>query len=261
MTKTARQRNRTTYLRDLLRALVYRDMQLRYKGSVLGLTWSLLNPLAQLLVFTFIFQLILPLNIPNYAGFLFSGLLAWSWFQTSLIASATSIVDGSSLIKRPGFPAAILPIVTVMSNLIHFLLALPVLLASLLITGVGIHWTMILVPLIVIVQFVFTLGLAYFIATFHVTFRDTQHLVGVFLMLMFYLTPIFYDSNVIPEQFQFVYRLNPILHFLEAYRAIFIAGTMPDMVPLLVITAVSAILLALGYLTFTRASYKFVEAL
>ena len=252
---------RLFYLRDLLRELVVRDMKLRYKGSVLGLAWSLLNPLAQLLVFGLVFSTILPLNIPNYTAFLFSGLLVWSWFQSSLFAATTVIVDGRSLIKRPGFPVALLPVVTVMANLVHFVLALPVLLLFLLLTGLPLHGTVLLLPLLIAIQFLLTLSIAYFLAAVHVTFRDTQHLVGVFLLLFFYLTPIFYDGGVVPEAFQPFYRLNPILHLLEAYRTILIDGRLPDFVTLTVVTAISVGLLLAGFRVFRRASYTFVEEL
>jgi lipopolysaccharide transport system permease protein len=252
---------RLIYLRDLLRELVLRDMKLRYKGSVLGLAWSLLNPLAQLLVFGLVFSTILPLNIPNYTAFLFTGLLVWSWFQSSLFAATTVIVDGRSLIKRPGFPVALLPVVTVTANLVHFALALPVLLLFLLLTGIALQATVLLLPLLIAIQFLLTLSFAYFLAAIHVTFRDTQHLVGVVLLLFFYLTPIFYDGSAVPAAFQPVYRLNPLLHLLEAYRAILIEGRLPDFGMLAVVTAVSAVLLLLGFRVFRRASYTFVEEL
>ncbi len=254
-------KRRTIYLRDLLRELVARDMKLRYKGSVMGIAWSLLNPLAQLVVFGFVFRFVLPLNIPDYTAFLFSGLLVWSWFQTSLFASTTAIVDGRSLIKRPGFPAAILPVVTVMSNLIHFLLALPVLLLFLLLTHVQIHSTILLLPVIIVLQFILTLSLSYFLATFHVTFRDTQHLIGVILLLFFYLTPIFYDASIVPERFLVYYKLNPMFHIIDAYRAILIRGELPALLPMVGLTAVSLILLLIGYRTFLNAGYTFVEEL
>ena len=262
MSSTIFQPNRRLiYLRDLLRELVLRDMKLRYKGSVLGLAWSLLNPLAQLLVFGLVFSTILPLNIPNYTAFLFSGLLVWSWFQSSLFAATTVIVDGRSLIKRPGFPVALLPVVTVMANLVHFVLALPVLLLFLLLTGLPLHSTALLLPLLIAIQFLLTLSIGYFLAAVHVTFRDTQHLVGVFLLLLFYLTPIFYDSSVIPASLQSIYRLNPLLHLLEAYRTILIDGRLPDFAMLAVVTAVSLALLLVGFRVFKRASYTFVEEL
>lgn len=252
---------RLVYLRDLLRELVVREMKLRYKESILGVAWSLLNPLLQLFVFNIVFSYIVPLDIPNYTAFLFVGLLVWNWFQSSLIAAATAIVDGRSLIKRPGFPSAILPVVTVMANLVHFLLALPILALFLLATGIHLQATVLLLPAVILIQFLFVLSLSYFLATFHVFFRDTQHLVGVFLLFLFYLSPIFYDASAIPARFQLVYRLNPILHLLEAYRAILIQGLMPNWAPLALLTLFSVVMLILGYGLFLRASYSFVEEL
>jgi lipopolysaccharide transport system permease protein len=249
------------FLYDLLRELVARDVKLRYRDSVLGVAWSLLNPLAQLLVFSFVFRFVLPLNIPNYTSFLFIGLLAWNWFQGSLMAAATAIVDGRSLIRRPGFPAVILPVVSVMANMVHFLLALPIVLVSLWLTGVHLQRTVFLLPLIIILQALFTLSLAYIVATVHVSFRDTQHLIGVFLLLFFYLTPIFYDASLIPARFQPVYRLNPFLHLVEAYRNVLLDGTWPAWDGLAWLTLGTAILLIVGINLFHNASYRFVEEL
>jgi len=260
LSATARLRD-AAYLRDLWRELVVRDLKLRYKGSFLGLAWSLLNPLAQLLVFTFVFQYILPLEIENYSAFLFAGLLVWSWFQSSLSASATVIVDGRSLIKRPGFPAAILPVVTVSANMIHFLLALPILFVFLLAVGIRPQNVLALLPFIIALQFLFTLSLSYFLAAIHVTFRDTQHLVNVFLLLFFYLSPIFYDTTIIPDRFQSIYHLNPMVPLLEAYRDIFLNGRMPDLAAMALLGGLSLLLLGIGYHVFMRTSYTFVEEL
>ncbi|MEW6402105.1 MAG: ABC transporter permease [Chloroflexota bacterium] len=249
------------YLWDLLVQMVGRDLKLRYRGSILGIAWSLLNPLAQLLVFSFVFRSILPLNIPNYTLFLFIGLLVWSWFHASLMGAATVIVDSRMLIKQPTFPVAILPIVVVIANLLHFLLALPVLFLFLSQAGIQLGVPTILLPLIIILQVLFTLGLAYFVSTFHVFFRDTQHLVGVFLFLFFYLTPIFYSADVIPAKYQVFYRLNPVLQLLEAYRAILLKDTWPAAGSLLLVGIVSVVWLILGYTVFKQASYRFVEEL
>lgn len=252
---------RFTYLVDLLRELVIREIKLRYKESLLGVAWSLLNPLLQLLIFSFVFPVILGLDIPNYTAFLFIGILMWNWFQSSLIAASTAIVDGRSLIKRPGFPTPILPVVTVTANLLHYLLALPVLFAFLLLSGIQLEAPSLLLPLIIAVQFLFTLSLSYFLATFHVSFRDTQHLITIFLLFLFYLSPIFYDASAVPQQYQTIYRLNPVLHLLEAYRAVLLYGAIPDWAPLTILTLLSLALLALGYRLFLRASYSFVEEL
>jgi len=236
-------------------------MKLRYKRSVLGIVWSMLNPLLQLLVFYFVFGLLLPLNIPHYASFLFTGVLAWNWFQSSLLFATGAIVDNRELIRRPGFPIAILPTVTVTSHLVHFLIALPILLICVMLDVGHITSAIIALPLVIALQFVLTLSLAYFIATFHVSFRDTQYLLGVLLQLLFFLTPIFYNLVAIPEQFQSLLALNPMVSLIEAYRAILIHGQWPSSLSLIGLAACSAGLLATGYWVFTRASYHFVEEL
>jgi lipopolysaccharide transport system permease protein len=247
------------YHYDLLHELVVRDLKLRYKRSFLGLAWSLANPLAQLLVFSFVFTRVLPLNRPNFTPFLFCGLLAWNWFSSSLFGGTGSITNNRDLVRRPGFPAPILPAVQVATDLLHFLLALPILFLFLLVSGLHPGVAVVFVPLVMLVQFLFTLSLVYIVATVHVTFRDTQYLLGVFLLLMFYLTPIFYDVTNVPANFQAVYRLNPMLHVIESYRAIFLNGATPELRALTVLLVVSLLLLWIGYSFFQRASWRFVE--
>ena len=250
-----------TYLFDLLRELIARDLKLRYKRSFLGIAWSLVNPLAQLLVLSFIFSRVLPLNIPNYPSFLFTGLLAWNWFQTSLYAATGSIVDNRELIRKPGFSAMILPIVTVATNFIHYLLALPILLVFLWINGTSLKATGMMLPVIFAVQFLFTLSLSYLVATLHVTFRDTQYLLGIVLLLGFYLSPVFYDPSAIPGRFQMIYRLNPMVVLIDAYRQILLHGQLPGGLELLALSLISAGLLWVSYRIFVRASAQFAEEL
>lgn len=250
---------RLIYLRDLLTELVARDIKLRYKRSLLGIAWSLLNPLAQLLVLSFVFRAVVPLGIPNYSSFLFSGLLIWTWFQASLLAATGAIVDNRDLIRRPGFPAPILPIVSVTTHLFHFLLALPILLLFLTIEGRPMSSAVLSLPIVIIIQFVITLSLANVLAALHVTFRDTQYLLGVLLLLGFYLTPVFYDASAIPLRYQAIYRLNPMVHLVDAYRAILLKGSLPDPMSLLGLSLMAIGLLVVGYKIFVRASYRFVE--
>ncbi|MGH7230985.1 MAG: ABC transporter permease [Nitrospiraceae bacterium] len=252
---------RGIYVRDLLSELVARDMKLRYKRSVLGIVWSMVNPLAQLIVFYFVFNLLLPLNIPHYSSFLFTGVLAWSWFQSSLLYATGAIVDNRELIKRPGFPTAVLPMVTVTSHLVHFLLAMPILLACILLDVGHLTIAVLALPLVIALQFILTLSLAYLVATFHVTFRDTQYLLGVILQLLFFLTPVFYDTATIPASYRPILGLNPMVHLVDAYRAILIRGELPDGVSLIVLAGCCAVLLVVGYRVFVQASYRFVEEL
>lgn len=252
---------RLLYLRDLLITLVGRDMKLRYKRSILGIAWSLLTPLAQLAVFYVTFDVLLPLNVPNYLSFLFTGVLVWNWFQASLYQATSTIVENRELIKRPGFPVAVLPVVTVASYLIHFLLALPILFVFLVWGGVGLTSAIFALPVVIAIQFILTLSLTYFTATFYVTFRDTQHLLGVLLNLLFFLTPVFYKSSDLPAQYQALYRLNPMVHLMEAYRAIFLSGRLPEGMSLLLLSLPALAILYLGYHVFKRASDHFVDEL
>lgn len=248
------------YVRDLLLVLVNREMKLRYKRSMLGILWTLLNPLLQLLILSFVFRSVMNVEIPRYTSFLFTGLLAWIWFQGSLNQATGTIVTNRELLKHPGFPVPILPIVTVTSHLIHFLLALPVLWLFLMLDGGHVTSAVLALPLVMALQFVWTLSLAYLMAACHVTFRDTQHLLTVLLQLLFYMTPIFYHASDVPERYQSLYRLNPMVHLLEAYRAILLAGVLPgNLWTLLVLTLLASGLLIWGYRHFTHMSYRFIE--
>jgi lipopolysaccharide transport system permease protein len=249
------------YLRDLLSELVRRDIRLRYRRSVLGVVWSLLNPLAQLLVFNFVFARLLPLNIPNYPLFLFIGLVLWNWFQSSLVSGTGAIVDNRDLIKRPGFPMGILPVVMVMTNFIHLLLALPVVLIFVILNRIQITPAISILPVLFLVQFVLTLSLVYAAAAVHVTFRDTQHLLGIFLLLGFYLSPIIYESSSVPVEVRSIYRLNPLVFLIEASRGAIMKGEWPPASGLFLLFAVSAFLLGIGCLIFKHASQRFVEEL
>jgi lipopolysaccharide transport system permease protein len=144
------------YIRDLLYELVLRDLKLRYKRSNLGLVWSLLNPLLQLLVFSLVFTFIVPIQMPHYTIFLFIGILVWTWFAAALYAATTCIVENPSMIRHPGFPVSILPVITVTSNLIHFLLADPILAAFLIAGGFRFTAAMLALPFVMAIQFLLT---------------------------------------------------------------------------------------------------------
>jgi lipopolysaccharide transport system permease protein len=241
--------------------LILRDLRLRYKRSLLGIAWSLVTPLSQLLVLHFVFTAVLPLGIENFGSFLFVGILVWTWLSASLDQATGSIVDNRELVRQPGFPVAILPVVTVTTNLIHFVMALPVLAVVLWLGGAAPGPAIALLPVLVALQFLFTLSLAYFVATLHVTFQDTKHLLGVLLTLGFYLTPVFYEVRQAPERYQALYALNPMVHVIEAYRDILLHGVWPAPAGLIAVALASSMLLLLGYALFTRTSYRFVDEL
>ena len=254
-------RRKIAHFFDLLRVLVDRDMKLLYKRSALGIAWTLINPLLQLAVFSFVFRSVIPVNIPQFSSFAFSGLLIWTWSQTALFQATGLITSNKALIRQPNFPTAILPVVTTMTGLIHFLLALPVLIIFLAVDGIQPSSVLFVLPLLMVIQFVLTVGLAYPLAALNVTFRDTQHTLGVLLQMLFYLTPIFYDLNSVPKEFQPLYQLNPMVPLIEAYRAILLKGTQPDWQALLIVSLVVAVILPIGLAIFRRQSNTFVEEL
>ncbi|PSB31638.1 ABC transporter [filamentous cyanobacterium Phorm 46] len=249
------------HLFDLLRELVDRDMKLLYKRSTLGIAWTLINPLLQLAVFSFVFKTVIPVNVPQFSSFAFSGLLIWNWTQTALFQATGLITNNRALIRQPNFPIAILPVVTTTTGLIHFLLALPVLIIFLAIDGIQPNTVLLYMPVLMVIQFLLTVSLAYPLAAMNVTFRDTQHTLGVVLQMLFYLTPIFYNLDSIPKEFLPFYQFNPMVPLIEAYRAILLKGTQPDWQSLLTVTLIVAVLLPIGLGIFKRQSAHFVEEL
>lgn len=249
------------HFRDLVFELVVRELRIRYQRSVLGIGWSLLNPLLQLLVFFFVFRWIVPVNVANFPVFLFIGILVWNWFQACIQFGSSVITDNPSLIRQPGFPTMILPVVTVAAQLVNFLLSLPILFGVLLLSDVPLTAWVLFLPIVIALQFVVTLAILYLTAAVHVSFRDTQYLLGIALLLGFYLTPVFYDARAVPEAFATAYRLNPLVSLLEAYRAVLLRGEAPDLRLLAIVGLVSSALLTASYRFFHRASHHFVEEL
>lgn len=239
--------------------LVLRDIRIRYKRSLLGFAWTLANPLLYLVVFYFVFKVALQVNVNRFGVFAFTGMIVWNWFQVSLAQSGTAIVGNRELVRSPGFPTDILPLVTVTSNLINLLVALVVLIGYELFAGTGIHGDILYLPVLLALQFMLILCLSYIVAGMNVVFRDVGHLVVVLLQLLFFLTPIFYEAKMIPERYRFFYELNPMVHFVKAYRSVLLGLPGIDWSALAVIGALSLVLLVYGRRLFIRHSHRFAE--
>lgn len=252
---------RFVYLRDLLHELIVRDLKVRYQSSALGFAWTLISPVMQLMVFYFVFHVIITIDVPSYASYVFLGILVFNWFQSSLQQAAYAITANRELITQPGFQATALPIVTVTTQLIHFLLALPILIPFLLMEGSNIGMTALSLPILLLVQFLLTLALAYLVAGLNVFFRDVGLLLEVLLRLLFFLTPIFYQVEMVPASIRPFYMLNPMVELLQSYRSILIYGTAPDWGALLIIGLAATFLLVICYRLFTRINYRFAEEL
>lgn len=246
---------------DLVVALVARDVTLRYRRSGLGILWSQAGPVVMLAVLTFVFTRVVPLSIPDYAAFVLIGLLAWTWFSGAITAATVSVSDSADLVRRPGFAVALLPLVSVGTHLIQLLLALPVLaLATGLSTG-RVPVTVVALPAVMAVQALVMLGPAWVLAAANVRYRDVSHLVGVLLLPLFYVTPVFYDAAVAPERLEVLYRLNPLVHLLDAYRDCALHGRWPSAGALLAMAAGGALVGWLGLRTFESQAGTFPDHL
>lgn len=250
---------RLVHARDLVANLVSRDFRARYKDSALGVLWAIASPLAQLFIYTFIFQYVLNLGIRRYSSFAFIGLVAWAWFSSTLNESVRVLKTSRYIIEQPGFPAAILPVVSVATNMVDFMIGLPLLLLIIASEGSPIHATLLAVPLVMGVQFAFTLGLAFIFAALNAALRDTQHLIMVGLQLYMFVTPIFYSLDSVPAKYVPLFELNPMLHIIEAYRGLVMTGQMPPWEPLLYVAAVAVLLNAVGLRVYGWARYRYLE--
>ena len=249
-----------TYQRDLILHLALRSFILAYKGSTLGILWSAMLPLCQLLVLVFVFQKIFPMGIKNYPVFLFVGLMPWNWFSVSVNSASGVFLGNRDLIRRPDFAPQSLILVDLLTNLVTFLISLPILLVLLSFHGIGITRSLLLFPLLVLIQGILIFGLGLIIATLNVFYRDVVHIVNVGTMLLFWLTPVFYQSEVVPTEYSFLYTLNPMAVLVENYRAIFF-GTPLEWNSLMISFIISVIFCGLGYIIYFRKLSEVVDAL
>jgi ABC-type polysaccharide/polyol phosphate export permease len=215
--------------RSLIKNLVLKDLKLKYRGSVLGIVWSLLRPLLMIGVYTLAFKFVVRIQMENYVYFLLVGLLPWNFFQGAVMASTGSIIDNGNLIKKVLFPRAALPVSTVLFNLAQFLLALAVFLPLFFfLGGLSWHWQILLFFPLVGLHLLFTTGIALLLSALTSSFRDVVHLTEVGLILLFWVTPIIYPITMVPVNYQSLMKLNPLASFAIAYQEILFWGRIPE---------------------------------
>jgi len=249
--------------RGLIQSLVARDLKARYRGSFLGFFWSFVNPLLLLLIYNFVFQyLLINREGPKpYAVFMFTALLPWTWFQSSLNEATGSLISGGNLIKKVLFPAEVLPIVTILANMAHFLLGLPILIGFMAYYRVTPDWVELpWFVAIVFVQFIFTTALALVLAALSVHFRDVKDLVQNLLTFWFFATPIIYSYQQFP-QFKGYFDWNPFTHLAISYQEVlFWPGEFGHKWWLLAMGGASVVLFFAAYWVFDRLRDSFAEA-
>ncbi len=259
--------------RELIRNLVERDLKVRYKNSVLGIAWSWLNPLLMMLVLTIVFTVLAARNSqPAYHVSVLIGILAWNFFAASVVGATGSIVNNAHLIKKVYFPRAVLPVSVVISNMINFVIALPVFFALAWLSGAplsGHAWLAIWLPVVLLVQVIFTIGIGLVLSTVNVFYRDTQIIMDVVMLAWFFLTPIVYPIEAVPETAvllgtpldlrRLVFIANPMASITSAYRDVLYYGRFigPDFFLRTAVTAIAVLIV--GYAVFDRYTRRFAE--
>lgn len=243
----------------LLENLVLRDFRIRYRNMSLGVLWSLLNPLVMMGVLTFVFTMLFPNPNRQFPVFLLCGLVPLNFFSIAWITGTTSVVDSASLVKRVPIPREIVPIAAVLSNCLHLLIQILLLLSMVLIFGnrVNVYWFWL--PVVWGLEILFTCGLALITSTFNVYIRDTRYVVESINTVLFWLVPIFYSFEAIPPKYAEVYQLNPIAAMVLCLRAILMKAESPHLETLWKLASVSVCTFALGLFIFSKGKRRFYE--
>ncbi|MBR6029821.1 MAG: ABC transporter permease [Clostridia bacterium] len=242
----------------LIRQLVSRDFNTKYRQSLLGVVWSFLNPLLTMTVQYIVFSTLFSTSIDNFPVYLLTGIVLFNFFSEACTLGLESIVSNGSLINKVYMPKYIYPFSRTLSSLINMLITLIPLLMLMLFTGTPITWSLLLMPIDLLLLFGFTLGLTLLLCTLNVFFRDTRFLWSVLVLLWTYLTPLFYPESIIPFGLRTVYRMNPMYQFITFLRAIAMEGTAPTPANLLGCLIASAGMLLLGSWVFHRHQDHFV---
>ena len=246
--------------RELLKTNIKKDIRGKYKASFLGVLWSFINPLLQVLVYAIVFPYIMRVQTDNYLIFLICGIIPWTWFTYSLSNGTTSITNNANLIKKVYFPREILPISVVTSGLVNFLISCIIILIFVLFGGLGLSWHLIFLPLIAFAQYLFTLAVVFLLSAFNVYVKDVEYMVVFLLNIFFYATPVLYSASMFSGSWiSWIFKLNPLAHFINAYRDIFYVHQIPQLENICFLILTGFILVGLCYLVFKKLEKRFAE--
>lgn len=246
--------------RELLKSNVKKEIRGKYKASFLGILWSFINPLLQTIVYTIVFSLIMRNTMPNYLIFVITGIIPWNFFITVISQGTNTILVNGGIVKKVYFPREILPISITTSGLVNFFISCAIIIFFTLGSGIGITWLIIFVPLVALVQYIFTLGIIFILSAVDVYIRDTEYIVNFILNMAFYATPVLYTTDMF-KNYEWILNLNPLTHILNAYRDIFYYQQILDFKSLGIIALLSIILCFIGYKIFKRLERGFAEEL
>jgi ABC-type polysaccharide/polyol phosphate export permease len=243
---------------ELIWALALKELKIRYKRSVLGFLWALLNPLFLTLLLTMVFSTIMRTNIPHFAVFLLSVLLPWTFFSQSLSYAAESIVGNADLIKKVRVAKLVFPVAALVSNMINLLLSLIPLALIVLMMGHPFHLTWLYLPVPLLALSIFTLGASFFFAAANVYYRDVSHILQIVLQAWFYVTPILYTIDMFPEKYRWIFKLNPVIFVLNGFRLSVYWGMLPELQSVVASFVCGFLSLSIGYAIFRKYQDNFV---
>jgi lipopolysaccharide transport system permease protein len=246
---------------DLITVLTQKEIKVRYKSSFLGYLWAIVHPLAFAFVFFIAFKVVMKIQMEDYALFLIAGLFPWQWFANSVSASPMVFLGNASIIKKVNFPRNIIPLTTVLQDMIHFVLSIPVIVLFIFIyhKSPSISWFY-GIPILLGIQFLMTYGISLIVSSINLFFRDLERLTAIFTTLLFYFTPIIYPETMIPEKYKTLINLNPLAPLMISWRNLFLNGQL-EATSLMVSLAYSTFAFMLGYLVYRKLSWKFAEVL
>jgi len=244
--------------RELIWELSLKELKVRYKRSVLGFLWALLNPTLMMIVLTIVFSTIMRFNIPHYAIFLLSVLLPWTFFSQSLSYAVESIVSNGDLIKKVAVPKMVFPIAAVISNVVNLLLSLIPLALLVLILRHPFYATWLYLPIPILALIIFTTGVTFLFAAANVYYRDVSHIVQVLLSAWFYFTPIIYALDFIPPHLRWLFKLNPIIYVINGFRLSVYYGQLPRWPSIVASFVCAFVALFLGFIVFRKYQDDFV---
>lgn len=247
--------------KEFLKTSIKKEFRGKYKKSFLGILWSFLNPCVQLIVYAIVFPFVMGNHIDNYYVFLLVCLIPWNYFTSTLQQCCISISGNGGLINKIYFPVEILPLSTCVSTLISFLITMILVLIVIPISGIGFSINILYLPIIIIVQFIFQLGLSLIISSLNVYAKDIEYILNIILMLLFYLCPVAYSASLIPNNLLLIFKLNPMYHIINYYREILYYKMPISTNNLLIITLISIITLIIGLAIFERLKKRFAEEL
>ncbi len=244
-----------------LASFVVNNLRRRYRRSVLGFAWSLLNPLLTMAVMTAVFSLLWHANPKSFGVYVFTGLLPWTYITDSIMMGSQSLVQSEAFLKKVYIPKSFFPLVAVSTETANFVFSLASLMLMAVIVGVHMNWTVLLVPAAVALLFLFNFSVTLILAVATVYFRDLTHIIKVGLSTLFYLVPIIYNLDMVPEKYRVLFLLNPVFYFIDLFRALIYVGEMPDVTRWAIPTLITLVTLSIAFYTLKKTDKDLIYRL